>query len=217
MNFSNLMLKKILFLFIIFILFPISLSAHSGGTDLSGGHHCWTDCEKFDLKYGEYHFHDKDKNPIYTWDHNDEIYDRQLTERLSGRILLQVEEKGEAWYIHPDKYLRYYMQNGDIAYQMMRFFSLGITNEDLNKIPSVANTTEMNESTSICNQNSITNRLKGRILLQVEEKGEAWYVDPVKCRSIYMKDGAAAYEIMRFLGLGITNIDLNKIPVGIFE
>jgi hypothetical protein len=32
-----------------------------------------------------------------------------------------------------------------------------------------------------------------------------------------MADGTAAYEIMRFLGLGILNSDLNKIPVGIFE
>jgi len=211
------MSKKILFLLIIFIIFPVSLSAHPSGTDALGGHHCWTDCENYGLKYGEYHYHDANKNSIATWDHNEKVYDRKLTERLAGRILLQVEEKGEAWYIHPDENLRYYMKDGDIAYQMMRYFSLGITDENLNKIPGIANTTEMNESTSICSQNSLANRLKGKILLQVEQKGEAWYIDPVKCRSIYMKDGAAAYEIMRFLGLGITNIDLEKIPIGIFE
>lgn len=211
------MVKKTLFLLVVLFLLPISLNAHSGGTDALGGHYCRTDCENHGLKYDEYHFHDEYDNPIFTWEHNEGIYDRRMTERLSGRILLQVEEHGEAWYIHPTEFLRYYMKDGDIAYQMMRFFSLGIADENLYKIPSVANTTEMNESTSICEQNALANRLRGNILLQVEQKGEAWYVDPIKCRSIYMKDGAAAYEIMRFLGLGITNINLEKMPVGIFE
>jgi len=32
-----------------------------------------------------------------------------------------------------------------------------------------------------------------------------------------MKDGPAAYQIMRFLSLGITNDDIRKIDVGSFE
>ncbi|MEK7583797.1 MAG: amidohydrolase family protein [Patescibacteria group bacterium] len=54
----------------------------------------------------------------------------------------------------------------------------------------------------------------GEILLQTQQHGEAWYVDPVKCRAIYMKDGAVAYEAMRFLGLGILNRDIEKIEDG---
>lgn len=57
-------------------------------------------------------------------------------------------------------------------------------------------------------------RLKGRILLQVEEHGEAWYIHPDTCRRIYMKDGDEAYDIMRFLSLGIANADLEKFPSG---
>lgn len=63
----------------------------------------------------------------------------------------------------------------------------------------------------------LVNRLKGRILLQVEEKGQAWYVHPVDGRRYYMKDGPSAYEIMRFLSLGITNDNLNQIPVSSFN
>ena len=61
---------------------------------------------------------------------------------------------------------------------------------------------------------SLANRLKGRILLQVESRGEAWYVSPVDGKRYYMADGEAAYQIMRFLSLGITNVDIRKIPVG---
>src|SRR3990167_9361248 len=58
-----------------------------------------------------------------------------LAARLAGRILLQVESRGEAWYVHPDSGERYYMRDGGVAYEMMRGFGLGITNADLQKIP----------------------------------------------------------------------------------
>jgi hypothetical protein len=35
---------------------PIA-SAHPGRTDSKGGHTCWTNCEKWGLEYGEYHYH----------------------------------------------------------------------------------------------------------------------------------------------------------------
>lgn len=63
---------------------------------------------------------------------------------------------------------------------------------------------------------AVVNRLSGRILLQVESRGEAWYVNPDDGKRYYMKDGNAAYQIMRFLSLGITNTDLRKIGVGVF-
>ncbi|MFA4917484.1 MAG: hypothetical protein WC560_12555, partial [Syntrophales bacterium] len=143
-----------------------------------------------------------------------EKYDASLVQRLVGRILLQVEENGEAWYVNPSDNLRYYMANGSVAYNMMRFFSLGITDLDLAKIPVVSTSSNMLAIDSICSQNSLANQLKGKILLQVEQHGEAWYIHPDKCYRIYLKDGDAAYDIMRFLSLGITNGDLEKMPSG---
>jgi exopolysaccharide biosynthesis protein len=132
---------------------------------------------------------------------------------LAGTILLQVQAHGEAWYVHPDKHTRHYLKDGEAAYTIMRFLSLGISDGDLALIPSVVDTTEMNTSSSACSSNSLANRLKGNILLQVEQNGEAWYIDVEKCRRIYLKDGEAAYDVMRFLGLGITNADLNKVTI----
>lgn len=133
---------------------------------------------------------------------------------LKGRILLQVQQHGEAWYVHPGTGLRYYMKDGPVAYGMMRNFGLGITDQNLAAIPSVATVDELKSSTSICSSNSMANKVKGWILLQVQQHGEAWYVDAIKCRRIYMKDGAAAYTLMRFLGLGITDLNLAKIKIG---
>lgn len=133
---------------------------------------------------------------------------------LKGKILLQVQQHGEAWYVRPSNGLRYYMKDGPVAYGMMRNFGLGITDKDLALIPSVQTIDELKNSTSVCSTNAVAKRVKGNILLQVQQHGEAWYVDTTKCRRIYMKDGAAAYSLMRFLGLGITDADLAKLPIG---
>lgn len=138
-------------------------------------------------------------------------YSSSSLAHTKGYILLQVQNNGEAWYVDPVTFKRYYMKDGAVAYEMMRSFGLGITDSDLAKLPSVADTSEMKNSSSICAYNSTANKLKGKILLQVQKNGEAWYIYPKTCRRIYMKDGAAAYEIMRYLGLGITNSDLSKI------
>ena len=64
---------------------------------------------------------------------------------------------------------------------------------------------------------ALTEKLKGKILLQVESRGEAWYLNPADGRRYYMKDGESAYEIMRFLSLGITNENLEKIESGMIR
>lgn len=139
---------------------------------------------------------------------------QSFAERVAGQILLQVEEHGEAWYVFPDTGKRYYMKDGPTAYEMMRSFGLGITNSDLDKLPYIDSTDEMNSAENICGSNAMAARLAGQILLQVEELGEAWYVYPDTCQRIYLKDGDAAYTIMRYLGLGITNSDLEQITDG---
>jgi len=124
--------------------------------------------------------------------------DTNLINRLKGKILLQVEAHGEAYYINPKDSKRYYMVNGDEAYRIMRYLGVGITNADLNKIKT---------NKSFAKQHS------GKIFLQVEAHGEAFYID-FDGNAHYLKDGSAAYTIMRELGLGITNSNLNKIPEG---
>lgn len=39
------------------LLLPFTANAHPGRTDSNGGHTCRTNCEKWGLKYGEYHYH----------------------------------------------------------------------------------------------------------------------------------------------------------------
>ncbi|GED13762.1 thermonuclease family protein [Aneurinibacillus migulanus] len=52
-------MKKILALMIMLglVAAPLSASAHPGRTDANGGHTCRTNCAKWGLKDGEYHYH----------------------------------------------------------------------------------------------------------------------------------------------------------------
>jgi hypothetical protein len=37
-------------------IFVSTVWAHPGRTDKRGGHYCWTNCKKWGLKYGQYHY-----------------------------------------------------------------------------------------------------------------------------------------------------------------
>lgn len=182
-----------------------------------------------------------------------------LTDRLKGRIVLQVESLGEAWYIRPDTGSRIYMGRPSDAFELMNSLGLGISNSDLRKIPvGVARDTmgggrfndsdmdgvpnnleetlgmnpqaadtdydgyrddvELQEnldplgSGALPIDTSLTRRLHGKILLQTQRNGEAWYVNPVDSRRYFLGRPSDAFNIMRELGLGITNRDISNIP-----
>lgn len=58
-----------------------------------------------------------------------------MAESKNGYILLQVESKGEAWYVYPKNKQRYYLGRPEDAFTVMRNLGLGITNADLSQIP----------------------------------------------------------------------------------
>lgn len=54
-------MKKILIFGVLLLLIQSSIAfAHPGRTDSMGGHTCKTNCEKWGLEYGEYHFYNED-------------------------------------------------------------------------------------------------------------------------------------------------------------
>lgn len=128
-------------------------------------------------------------------------------ERLSGRILLQVESKGEAWYINPVDQRRYYLGRPEDVLRVMSELGLGISNANLALIPAT-NTTGSRGDTALRTQ------LAGRILLQVESKGEAWYVDPLSRERHSLGRPAEAFRLLQTQGLGITTRELQEIPEG---
>lgn len=173
---------------------------------------------------------------------------------LSGRILLQVEDKGQAWYVSPNDEKRYSLGKPDDALALMRRLGIGISNEDLVRIPigfsannnldsdadglddnlEIALGTNKNKKDTdtdgyddkkelINDYNPLgsgkqaldigfTQNSAGKIFLQVNKNGEAWYLEPVTKKRYFLGRPSDAFQIMRTFGLGITNVDLEKIP-----
>ncbi len=55
------MKKIILTLIAVALIAPSVTFAHPGRTDKKGGHTCKTNCTKWGLSYGQYHYHNKKK------------------------------------------------------------------------------------------------------------------------------------------------------------
>lgn len=126
----------------------------------------------------------------------DHVFANELSERLKGKILLQVEDAGQAWYLEPESNDLVFLGSPDDAFRIMRELSLGISEQDFNLFNGYAPT-----------------RLAGRILLRAEANGEAYYVSPDDLRMYYLGKPIDAFRIMKEQGLGISDKDLDAISV----
>ncbi|GEM_PF-5510783 len=122
--------------------------------------------------------------------------DDALVKRLKGTILLKVESHGEAYYINPENKKGYYLGRPGDAFNIMRKLGLGATHE------------------FITSYTVYPDHVSGKILLDVEKNGEAYYIYPKDKKAYYLGRPSDAFDIMRKLGLGITNNDIRKIDVG---
>lgn len=178
-----------------------------------------------------------------------------MAKAQKGKILLQVESNGEAWYVNPADENRYFMGRPEDAFGLMRQLGVGITSKDLDKIDiAIVNEqgtdqdgdglsdmfedaigtdkmkadsdgdgfddkTELNGAYNplgsgyLNTDKNFGESQKGRILLAVERNGEAWYINPTDGKRYFMGRPHDAFNLMRALGLGISNDNLNKIAV----
>lgn len=185
---------------------------------------------------------------------------------LNGKILLQVQSRGEAWYVNPVDGKRYSLGSPEMATRVFSRIGLGISHESLSKIPvgftasgvlfGVQSSGEVDQDgDGIPNEyeaalgtrfefadtdndgysdldelksgydplrinarlpspdTNLISRLKGRIVLQVQSLGQAWYINPVDGKRYYLGTPQRALAGMRYFGLGITNVDLSRIQV----
>ncbi len=115
---------------------------------------------------------------------------------VSGRILLQVEDKGQAWYVLPDSGERVFLGRPADAFRIMRDFGLGVSEKNFKSWQGI-----------------FPDHLAGRIVLRVEAKGEAYYLDPMSTRLFYLGRPSDAFALMRKVGLGIKTEDLALIKI----
>ncbi|MBI4457871.1 hypothetical protein HY633_02825 [Candidatus Uhrbacteria bacterium] len=112
-----------------------------------------------------------------------------------GRIFLQVESHGEAWYVHPETGERFYLGRPADAFKVMKQLGLGARHD------------------FIAGRTIYPAHVLGRILIDVDDRGKAYYIDPGDKRAYYLGRPADAFKVMRERGLGIANRGLAWIPV----
>ncbi len=122
--------------------------------------------------------------------------------KFSGRILIQTESYGRAWYVNPKDGTRYYLKDGDEGFRVLTSLGLGVSNKDFAQIPK-----EIGKRGDA----KLMNRLKGSILLQVESRGEAWYVNPGDGVRYPLRDGNDALALMRRFGTPVKDKVLRTI------
>ncbi len=127
--------------------------------------------------------------------------DSKLSNRLKGRLLLAVNDHGKIWYVDTIHAHRYQVAVAN-ALDIFRHLALGINNSNLLNIPLASSKL----------QTILGNRLKGKLLLQVENRGVIWYVDMNGRRHLVTVGNVL--DLFRRLSLGITNENLDKIKIG---
>ncbi len=122
--------------------------------------------------------------------------EESLASRLSGRILLQVQSHGEAWYLNPADGKRYFLGRPAQAFEIMKRFGIGAEH-------------------SFFSNSCLTDPAKrGRIYLDVGDAGKAYYANVPDGALDYLGRPAEALKVMSKRGLGISEQDIASIPIG---
>jgi len=126
-----------------------------------------------------------------------------LSSDLSGMILLDVERNGEAWYVFPGNLKRYYLGRPQDAFRVMRELGLGIAEKDFQRLAQAG--------VPLAGDLALARRLSGKIVIQSEKNGEAWYIYPKDLKKYYLGRPEDAFRVMRELGLGVARKNLALI------
>ena len=128
---------------------------------------------------------------------NPEI-NNELASRLSGRLLIQTQTKGQLWYINPIDNKRYYLGKENEAFRFIQKVAVSTSSEQVlsyeffdKKYPS---------------------SLGGYFLSGLSQ--DYCYIDPRFLNSHCFNNVEEAYKTIKERALGVSNDDLRSIEVG---
>jgi len=172
--------------------------------------------------------------------------------KINGRFVIKVEDKGESWYINPVNNKAYFLGGKEESYEIIKNLAIGIKGGQLkNIVPGIlpgnkedsdgdglgdmlekAIGTDLNSRDSdndgyddkleiengynplgrgkIKVDRKFVRKNKGKIFLQVENKGRIWYINPSDGKKYYIENSLDVLSIVENLGVGISNADFEN-------
>ncbi len=125
----------------------------------------------------------------------------ELQDRYAGTILVHDDGyQKEYWYIDVDTKEKYPLRDGVAVSRLLKKLSIGISNANLNKIPVNADSTNIDYE--------LTSNSRGKFLIQVEEHGEAWYVNPLDNYRYQIANGNQGFKTLKDLAIDIDQTKL---------
>jgi len=134
-------------------------------------------------------------------------WDPEVTkERYAGSILVEdTDFDKNYWYIDPETHERYSLEDGIDVSRLLKTFGVGIHNKDLESIAIDSSSTDIDYELSY--------KKRGQFLLQVEENGEAWYVNPLDNRRHLIQNGKKGLDTLKALAIDMSSSKLKIFPV----
>lgn len=125
--------------------------------------------------------------------------DLGLAERLKGKILVQVESNGEAWYVDPVDLKRSYLGKPRDTSMLIKKKSKPMSSDQIIDY--------------IYFDKKFPKELAGRFVKNQDVKDEYYYILPEELISYKIGTPNEAYRFLKDQGLGISNVDIRKIEV----
>jgi hypothetical protein len=126
-----------------------------------------------------------------------------LAQTYSGRIIFNSSVNDKVWYINPADHLRFPLNSASDAAYIMNKLGIGISEGNFQKIASAGMAAKGNLV--------LAKKLSGKIILQVEKKGEGWYVNPIDLKKYPLGRPADALQTLRGFGVAVTPVNLARI------
>lgn len=124
--------------------------------------------------------------------------DIKLAETMKGKILLQVESAGEAWYVDPYSLKRQYLGLPQKIDKSLEKFVIAISSNELQRY--------------LGDESVFPDEFLGKIV-RGDSKEIAYYVSPADKKGYGFSDYKEAMEMIEKVGEGITNENIRKIEV----
>ncbi len=123
-----------------------------------------------------------------------------LVDRFKGSVLLQVESKGEAWYVGTDDGMRYFLGRPSDLVRVIKALGTPLDNE------TIINYLYFDKV--------FPENLAGKFIIDRDNPTDYYYIHPETLIGYPLKQPEEALKTVTGLGTGITDDNIREIPVG---